>query len=87
MNRPNPEMGVEVPKKQIKKDNKYQFEKAEKIEAFILSISYWHLDSIAFRKECDDVKCSHVSSFKEVNSLCIPVKSQTVARLGYYLLT
>ena len=40
MNRPNPEMGVEVPKKQIKKDNKYQFEKAEKIEAFILSISY-----------------------------------------------
>ena len=55
MNRPNPEMGVEVPKKQIKKDNKYQFEKAEKIEAFILSISYWHLDSIAFRKECDDV--------------------------------
>ena len=27
MNRPNPEMGVEVPKKQIKKDNKYQFEK------------------------------------------------------------
>ena len=33
MNRPNPEMGVEVPKK---KDDKYQFEKAEKIEAFIL---------------------------------------------------
>ena len=40
MNRPNPEMGVEVPKKQIKKDNKNQFAKAGKIEAFILSISY-----------------------------------------------
>ena len=74
MNRPNPEMGVEVPKKQIKKDNKNQFAKAGKIEAFILSISYWHLDSIAYRKECDDdVKCRLI--------LWNTVKSWTVAGL------